>query len=309
MVACRPMPFETRVTTLQTVGVSWLASVAALGAAVILSVTGQGLGALAGGCEWIGAAVPLHRQVWALVNQPVLNFSSLPIAGGYWLGSMALPLLAAVLLVSLRPRRPGLVGRIATVQSVWWIAIFSGIWMPLLDPADGHLSKWLLLHHLQPAWVWVVPAMAVVFVVVATVLMLEAARSFRSNLGPGRRLALVSVHQILPVAVWLYLVTRVGGLPPSRPLLGLAVAATAAVVVGCFHQPSPLPREMVGPSRGAVVALGVGALLSVGLLWVGGQPLAEGRARGLVWGTPESFNNIRPWIEVESLAAAGAEDN
>ena len=54
------------------------------------------LGALLGGCGWIGISTPLHRQVWALVNQPALNFASLPRGLGYWLGSLALPLLIVV---------------------------------------------------------------------------------------------------------------------------------------------------------------------------------------------------------------------
>ena len=262
---------------------------------------------MAGGCGWIGVAIPLDRQVWALVNQPVLNFSSLPTAWGYWLGSMVLPLLTALLLLTLRPRKPSVVGQITVVQTIWWIAMVAGIWLPLLDPADGHFSRWLLLQHFQSAWVWSVPASATALAILASFRLLEIARRSRSNLGRRARVTIIVVHLILPVVVWLCFVSRVGGLPPLRPLLGLAAAATAVVAIGSFRYPPPYPRPLLGPSRGAVIALGVGALLSLSMLWVMGRPLPQGRARGVLWGAPGSFNNIRPWIEPETRLTAGAE--
>jgi len=49
-----------------------LAAVAAFPGALLVAVAGQGIGALLGGCGWIGVSTPLDRQVWALVNQPTL---------------------------------------------------------------------------------------------------------------------------------------------------------------------------------------------------------------------------------------------
>ena len=47
-----------------------LAAVAAFPGALLVAVAGQGIGALLGGCGWIGVSTPVDRQVWALVNQP-----------------------------------------------------------------------------------------------------------------------------------------------------------------------------------------------------------------------------------------------
>ncbi len=75
------MQTEPRATSPLVVAVSWLAASVALPFALIGASLGQGLGALIGGCHWIGVTLPLDRQVWALVNQPVLNFAALPTAG------------------------------------------------------------------------------------------------------------------------------------------------------------------------------------------------------------------------------------
>ena len=94
------METEPGTASPSAIAISWLAASAAIPLTLITAVFGQGIGALAGGCHWIGASVPIGRQVWALDNQPVLNFSSLPGAGGYWLGSTAVPLVIAITEVS-----------------------------------------------------------------------------------------------------------------------------------------------------------------------------------------------------------------
>jgi len=302
MVACRPMRTATHATAVSAVAVSWLAAIAAQGSALMLSVIGQGLGALAGGCGWIGASIPIHRQVWALVNQPVLNFSSLPAAGGYWLGSMVVPFLAAVFMLTLRPRKPTLVGQLAVVQTVWWVALVAGAWLPLLDPVDGHLSRWLLLHRLGPALAWSAPAAAAAVAMFACLRLLELARSYRSELGRRARVAAVVVHLVLPVGGWLCVVFWAGGTPPLRSFIGLAMPVAAVLAFAWFRYPPPFPRPLNAPSRRAVVVLVACVGLTVSVVWAAGRPLPDGGASGVVWGKAESFNNIRPWIGLSEPA-------
>jgi hypothetical protein len=294
------MRIETTMTAVSAVAVSWLAAAIAAGTALVLAVTGQGLGAVAGGCTWIGVTIPLDRQVWALVNQPVLNFSSLPSAAGYWLGSVALPMLAALLLFSLRPRKPALAGQLMVIQTMWWISLIAGVWLPLLDPGDGHLSRWLELHRLEPRLVWLAPLLATGVAVLASLRLLEIARRGRSDLGCGARVRVVIVHLVVPVAGWLYLVFSASGALALRPALGLAAPVTAVLAFAWLRYPPPYPRPLQTSLRRSVVALVVCALGVAGGLWVAGRPLAGDRTAAVVWGTPGSFNNIRPWVETSS---------
>jgi len=296
------MRTETHATVVSAVTVSWLAAIAAQGSALVLSAIGQGLGAVAGGCGWIGVTIPLDRQVWALVNQPVLNFSSLPGAGGYWLGSIVLPMVAAIFLLTLRPKNPTLAGQLALVQMVWWAILIAGAWLPLLDPVDGHLARWLLLHELAPSLVWLAPAAAAVMAAFTSFRLLELARRSRSDLSRTARVATVVVHLVVPVSGWIGVVWIVGGAVPWRPLLGLAVPVTAALVFAWLRFPPPYPRPLQGLSSRAVAALLTAVVLAASTLWLAGRPLADGRVSGVVWGVAGSFNNIRAWIEPWSPA-------
>jgi len=302
------MRAETHVTVLSAVALSWLAAIAAQGSALLLSAIGQGLGALAGGCGWIGVTTPLDRQVWALVNQPVLNFSSLPGAGGYWLGSIVLPMVTAVFLLTLRPKEPTLLGQLAVVQTVWWVILIAGAWLPLLDPVDGHLARWLLLHDLPSSLVWLAPAAAAVMAAFTVFRILELARRSRSDLGRARRVAIVFVHLVVPVLGWIAMVRVVGGTVPWRPLPGLAVPVAVAVIFAWLRFPSPYPRPLQGLSPRAVAALLTAVVAVACTVWLAGRPLAGGRVSGVAWGEAGSFNNIRAWIEPWSPADLENED-
>ncbi len=299
------MRTETHATAVSAVAVSWLAAIAAQGSALVLSAVGQGLGALAGGCGWIGVAIPLDRQVWALVNQPVLNFSSLPGAGGYWLGSFLLPMATAIFLLTLRPKKPTLAGQLALVQMVWWAVLMAGAWLPLLDRVDGHLARWLLLHELSPPLVWVGPAAAAVVAALTSFRVLELARRSRSDVSRAARVATVVVHLVLPVVGWIGVVRIVGGTLTWRPLLGLAIPVAVAVVFASFRYPPPYPRPLPAPSPRAVAALLTAVVLAACTIWLAGRPLANGHVSGVVWGAAGSFNNIRAWIEPWSVADLG----
>jgi hypothetical protein len=295
------MRTESPTTALATVAVSWLSAVAALGSTLIFAVLGQGLGAAAGRCSWIGVSLPLHRQVWALVNQPTLDFSSSAGAGGYWLGSLLAPFLVGLVMLTLRPKAPTLLGQLVVIQTVWWTAVVAGVWLPLLDPVDGHLARWLLLHRLPSILVWSAPAAATVLSVFASSRMLEVARRRNPDLRRAARIGTLAVHLVFPVIGWLGVVWALGGRLPLRPVLGLAAPVVAAAAFAWFLYPRPYPRPLKSPSGGAVAALTSVALVTSAAIWWAGRPLPEDHVSGVLWDVPQSFNNIRPWIDPKPI--------
>lgn len=281
--------------------VSWLAAAAAFPSTLVLAAAGQGLGAALGGCAWIGLSLPLERQVWALVNQPVLNFASLPRAFGYWWGSWLLPLVAAVVLMALRPRSRTWTVELMVLQAAWAAAVVAGAWLPLLDADDGHLVRWLALQRLPAAAVWAAPLAAAAVALAPAVRLLELARRRTPNLGRLRRAALVAVHLVLPATTWAALATLLGGETRGRGLAAVAVPVAAVLVLAWFRYPAPSVCRMQPPTLRGAAVLVVTIVLAVAALWVGGRPLADGRAAGVLWGEPSDFNNIRSWIAPRAL--------
>ena len=110
------MRSELDILAPRNLGFALLVAAALYPGALLAAVLGQGVGALLGGCSWIGMTTPLDRQVWALVNQPSMVFSREVAALGYWLGSTILPLLAVGAVGAIqeryRPRRLMLAARL-----------------------------------------------------------------------------------------------------------------------------------------------------------------------------------------------------
>jgi hypothetical protein len=281
--------------------VSWLAAAGAFPFALVTAVGGQGLGALVGGCSWIGISLPIDRQPWALVNQPVLNFASQPAAVGYWWGSWLVPLLGAVVLGLLRPRSRSWTVELVIVQITWAAVVVAGAWLPLLDAEDGHLVRWLALHQLPAAAVWAAPLVAAVVGLVSAIRVLELARRQRPDLGRARRTGLVTVHLAVPAVLWVAVVAGVIGAPPVRATAGLGVPVAAAIVLAWLRFPGPHVRRLQPPTTRDVAALAVGVGLVVAVVWLAGRPLDGGSRAGLLWAKPTAFNNIRAWIEPLSV--------
>lgn len=282
--------------------VSWLAAAAAFPSTLVLAAAGQGVGAVLGGCAWIGISLPLDRQVWALVNQPVLNFASLPRGFGYWWGSWLLPLVAAVVLMALRPRSRTWTAELMVLQAAWAAVVVAGAWLPLLDADDGHLTRWLALQRLPAAAVWTAPLAAAAVGLAPAVRLLELARRRTPNLGRVRRAALVAAHLVLPAATWVALVTIFGGEPRLHGMAALAVPVAAVLILAWFRYPAPSVCRMQPPTLRGVAGLVVTIVLASAALWGGGRPLADGRAAGVLWGEPGDFNNIRSWIVPHALS-------
>ena len=301
MVACLPMQTEPRINSPSVVAISWTAAIAAFPLALVLAVFGQGLGALVGGCQWIGASLPLDRQVWALVNQPVLNFASLPSAGGYWLGSLMVPLIVAALVIPLLLRSNSVIVEISVIQLAWGAAVVAVAWLPLLDRGDGHLVRWLDLHDLPLQLVWLAPALAAGAGLLPTLRLLELARRRQKDTGRTYRVLLVVFHLVVPVVVWVGLGSLVRSSVPLEATLAIAVPICAAIVLAWLRYPAPYVRTLVRPNLSSGVALVTCAAAAVVLVWIAGRPLPDDASAGILWGQPQAYNNIRAWIDPFSI--------
>jgi hypothetical protein len=302
------METEPGTASPSAIGISWLAASAAIPLALICAVLGQGVGALAGGCHWIGISLPLGRQVWALVNQPVLNFSSLPSAGGYWLGSTALPLLVAVTIIGFLPRARSFVVELAFVQIAWSMSVVAVGWMPLLDIEDGHLVRFLALHGWPTELVWLAPALAAAAGLLPTLRLLELTRRQPTQVRRSLRLLVVLIHLWVPTGVWLLIVFLVEGSFQWMAAIAAAAPVVAALAFAWLRYPSPFVHRLEPPRRSELAGLAVTAILLVVFVWFAGRPTGDGRSAGLLWGESHSFNNIRPWIDPQTLAGQHIEE-
>ena len=296
------METEPGTTRLSVIGISWLTAAIAAPLALLGAVIGQAAGAVIGGCHWIGFTVPLDRQPWALVNQPVLNFSSLPGASGYWLGSMLLPLLVGAGVIGFLPRARSLVAELGSVQLAWAMSAISVAWLPLVDPNDGHLARYLALNDRPPGWVWLAPVLACGVALLPTLRLLEMARRRQPNMSRASRVLVVALHLGVPAVAFTGLVSVVRGAPPLRPVVALALLLVATLLFAWFRYPAPYVHPLELPGAYRVVALATAAIVLSTAVWFAGRPLPDDKSAGFVWGPAHSFNNIRPWVEPHSIS-------
>jgi len=279
-----------------------LAAVAAFPVALLLAVAGQGIGALAGGCGWIGISTALDRQVWALVNQPTLDFATELESLGYWSGSVALPLLVAFTAIPLLPRARSLAAELIVVQLSWACAVIGLAWLPLLDPLDGHLSRWLELWRLPAPLLVLAPALAIPAAVPPTLRLLGLLRIGRPNTGRALRLATVMLHLALPAAAWVAAATALLGALPPPSALAVGAAVVVALSTAWFGYPPAFVHRLRPLGLGSWLLLAALAAAAVAIVWLAGRPLPEGRRAGLLWAQPTASNNIRPWIDAVPLS-------
>jgi len=279
-----------------------LAAVAAFPGALLLAVAGQGIGALLGGCGWIGISTPVDRQVWALVNQPTLHFATQLRSLGYWSGSLVLPLLVALAAIPLLPRARSLAAELIVVHGAWACAVVGLAWLPLLDPQDGHLVRWLELWRLPAPLIWLAPALAIPAAVPPTLRLLALLRIGRPNTGRALRLATVWFHLTLPAAAWVAAATALLGAPPAPSALAAGAAVVVALSTAWFGYPPAFVHRLRPLSLGSWLRLAALAAAVVAVVWLAGRPLFEGRRAGLLWAQPNASNNIRPWIDAVPLS-------
>ncbi len=299
----------------------WLAALCGGIIALALIAGGQGLGAILGGCRWIGLTLPLHQQTWALVNQPTLAFSTQGPAVGYWLGGMAACLLVAVLFVPLVPRPQGLTSELIAVQISWMASVLGLGWMALLDPWDGHLSRFLRLHDMSPVAAWLIPALGAWAALIPTLRLLALARGAQPQLSRSGRILTVVIHLVLPAFVWIaagvFVVFRTGSTFHSSPLEGLgsflvlwppivaaALPSVAALMMAWLAFPSPWVNHLEPVRLKTTTLLLVTATVLVGLQLILGAPSGSGTCRGVLWAHADSRNNLRPWVTPTSILGA-----
>jgi hypothetical protein len=298
------MQTEPGTTSLSAITISWLAASAAIPLALVTAVFGQGLGAVVGGCHWIGISLPAGRQVWALVNQPVLNFSSLPSASGYWLGSTALPFVLAVTLIGFLPRARSFTIELAVVQLAWSMSVVAVAWMPLLDGEDGHLVRFLTLHGRAIEAVWLAPVLAAAAGLLPALRLLELTRRQRTVVRRALRLAVIAIHLCVPIFVWLVVVFFIQRSSPWPAAIAAVVPLAAALVFAWFRYPAPYVHRLEAPRSSELAALAMSTTVLVLIVFLAGRPTGDGRSAGVLWGTAQSFNNIRTWIDPWTLTGA-----
>ena len=279
------------------IALSWTAAAATYPAALMAAVIGQGIGALAGGCQWIGISLSINRQVWALVNQPVLNFASLPSATGYWLGSLILPTILAASLILLLPRKRSLLAELVLVQVAWAASVIGIAWLSLIDRNDGHLIRWLDLQDLPAVWVWLAPLLASLIGLIPTARLLALARRRRPNTGRLYRLGLVGVHFAVPAVLWAGAAALIGETVPIAATIAISCPLCAAVALAWLRYPPPFAHRLDQPSRSGLSMLIATAAACAIATTLATRPRPDGRCPGVLWATPQSFNNIRPWID------------
>ena len=280
---------------------SWLVAALAIPLTLLTAAVGQGAGAYLGGCTWIGLALPLDRQVWALVNQPVMNFASTAAAAPYWLGSLLLPLGLAATLVPFVPRARSLAGELTMVQLSWIFATVGCAWLPLLDPVDGHLVRLLGFRMLPEQLLWLAPAVATAAILLPTFRLLALARMARTELGRMGRAWVVVSHLAPPLVGWIVLVSVLRGGPPMGATIAALVPLLVAVTVAWIGYPSPYVRPLEELSAMSYVRTAVVAVVLVALIWFAGRPLPDDQRGGLLWGHRDGFNNVRPWMKPTEL--------
>lgn len=280
-----------------------VAAVAAFAGTLLLATVGQAVGALLGGCAWIGLSTPVDRQVWALVNQPTLHFATQVRSLGYWTGSYLLPLAVALAAIPLLPRPRTIAAELAVLHSAWAATVVGLAWLPLIDPADGHLWRWLDLWDLPSSLAWVAPALAIPAAVPATLRLLALLRVSRHHAGRLLRLGVVMVHLGLPAIAWVALAAWTRGAPPVPSTIGVGTVVMVGLSVAWFGYPPPFVERLQRLRAASWIRFVAAAAVLVAVVFLSGRPLPADRRGGLVWARPNATNNVRPWIEAITVGS------
>jgi len=301
---------------------SWIAAAAAAFAAVLATVIGQGLGAVGGGCRWIGITLAVDHQPWALLNLPDLGFSGRPAALGYWFGGVGLCLLIGLLAVPLLPRPRKLGWELMVLQLAWMSLSIGVCWLPLLDAWDGHISRFLRLHEFSPAWVWIFPILGSWVALIPVLRLLALLRDGEPTASAFKRSLCVMAHFGVPTLGWmsfglalelplLQAAASTDSMPGLEillrefwaPLIGALLPVVAALLFAVRAYPRPFAFPMAPLSGGQFLAVFLALAAGGGLFFLTGAPVGNGMSRGLLWGRPDSRSNIRSWVRPVRLVA------
>jgi hypothetical protein len=178
--------------------------------------------------------------------------------------------------------------------------------LPLLDSEDGHLARFLELHGAPLSLVWLSPVFAAGAALLPTLRLLQLARRRRPDIRRSYRLLVVAIHLGVPTAGWVGLVSLVRGSVPIPAIFAAAAPPIAALAFAWSRYPSPYVRQLEAPKARGIIGLALAAVILATIVWVAGRPLADDRVAGVLWGTSQSSNNIRPWIKPWSVAGETA---
>jgi hypothetical protein len=217
------------------------------------------------------------------------------------LGSWLLPMLAALGALGLRSRSRSLLVELLCLQIAWAAISIAGAWLPLLDPEDGHLARWITLQRLPAALLWAAPAAAALAGALPAIRLLALARRRRPDIGRLMRVALVVVHLAVPCGAWAGLAWLARRELPLPALGGLALPLAVALGLAWLRYPPEHVGRLERPTVRGLAAVAVAIAVAAAALWFGGRPLPGARAAGLLWARPGDFNNIRPWVEPQPL--------
>jgi hypothetical protein len=255
----------------------------------------QGLGVLFAGGGWIGIAVPLGSQPWALVNEPDIAYASSRAAlWGYWLAPLLAPAVLAVLVPWLAPSPTrGWGGELALFHLAFASAALGLAWAPPLGVADGPAAGLLRFWKVDPTHTVTIAALVAAVAVQGAVIRLTA-RWWAAPGGPrrGRRMLTIVVHGVIPALGWAAIAVLTGWPPSGRSLQLLAVPLVGALAAAFLWVPgSPLRRLGRPEWRSLLAAFGAAAVAAAAAVWAGAP--AGSQVRALLWGEPMATNNIR----------------
>jgi hypothetical protein len=111
----------------------------------------------------------------------------------------------------------------------------------------------------------------------------------------------VSIHFLVPTVAWVVLVSVARGSLPLAATIAAAIPVAAALIFTWWRFPRPYVQRLGPPTRFETVALVIITVLLGAVVWFAGRPLSSGKSAGVLWGQPQSFNNIRSWTEPKLL--------
>jgi hypothetical protein len=281
--------------SLRVVLLSWALAVVLWPLAWWTVAVAQALGVMLAGGGWIGIAVPLGAQPWALVNQPGIAYASSRAAlWGYWLAPLLAPALVGVLVPWLAPSPTrGWGGELALFQLAFASAALGLGWAPPLGVADGPAAGLLRFWKIAPTHTVAAAALLAALAVQGAVIRL-AARWWAAPGGPRRwrRVTTVLVHGVVPALGWVAIAALAGWPPLGRSLQLLLVPLVGALAAALLWVPgSPLRRLERPEWRAVLLAAAAAAVIGVFAAWAGAP--AAGHPRALLWGEPAATNNVR----------------
>jgi hypothetical protein len=94
---------------------------------------------------------------------------------------------------------------------------------------------------------------------------------------------------------------------PLAATVAAALPAAKALFFAWWRFPHPYVHRLEVPRTSEIAVLIMAVVLLGGIVWLSGRPLSGGRSAGVLWGQPQSFNNIRPWIEAKLVTASEAD--